>query len=69
MYQLSPLTNADLIELFEALEALGIQLLKLKALHVAEQFELEELLEATGDEMFQRALDDAENIPERNKDE
>jgi hypothetical protein len=68
-YKLSALTDRELLDLYETLERLGYWLLKLAELHIADEFELEGLLESAGDEMFARALDEREFIPERNDDE
>lgn len=68
-YKLSGLTQTELLDLYVVLEQLGYWYLRLQALHVAEEFDPLELLEAVGDELFNRALEDCIVIPERRKDD
>lgn len=71
MYKLSSLTNTELIDLHDTLMRLGFQLTTLQgalSLPQDECIDLEELLEAIGDEIFNRARDDQEFIPERLED-
>ena len=62
--KLAVLTNTELIDLCQTLEHMGTWLLKLKALGVAQEFDLEDLLDVACNECFQRVRDDSEYIPE-----